>query len=113
MKDDDMVIVAAQTTAAAPSGQQPRHQAQASARSESGQDIESIRLQTLGNPRLMAEMRDIDGKLAESINDPEAFRRAFMNFETRKREAERERMLEIVSFENPGGDGGDGGKSDG
>jgi len=43
----------------------------------------------------MAEMKDIDENLAASINDPQAFQRAFVQFETRKRNAERERMMEI------------------
>ena len=59
-------------------------------------DSETIRLQVLGDPRLMEELRQSQPDLAAAVNDPAMFRHVFALMGQQRREAERAKQLEIV-----------------
>lgn len=59
-------------------------------------DAEMIRLQVLGDPRLMDELRRSQPQLAEAVSDPARFRREFEALEEQRKDAERQKQREIV-----------------
>ena len=59
-------------------------------------DSEMFRLQVLGDPRLMEELRQSQPELVSAVNDPVRFRHVFALLEQQRREAERAKQLEIV-----------------
>lgn len=61
-------------------------------------DAEMIRLQVLGDPRLMEELRRSNPELAGAVNDPGRFRQIFGLLDQQRREAERAKQLEIVGY---------------
>lgn len=63
-----------------------------------GRDSEMIRLQVLGDPRLMEELKSSQPELASAVNDPERFGQVFQLMEQRRAEAEKQKLREIVSF---------------
>lgn len=60
-------------------------------------DTEVIRLQVLGDPRLMEELRINQPELAGAINDPARFSHVFQLMDRQRREAEQQKDREIVS----------------
>lgn len=62
-----------------------------------GMDSEMIRLQVLGDPRLMNELRSSQPELAAAVNDPEKFGEVFQLMERQRAEAEKQKQREIVS----------------
>lgn len=77
------------------SQQNPRQQQQ---QQQVGQyDSEMIRLQVLGNPQLLENLRQSNAELADAVNDPERFHVLFRDMERRKQEAERQKQREIVT----------------
>lgn len=77
-----------------PYGQRPAQPRQ----TQGGQDPELIRLQVLGDPRLLGQLRDSQPDLAASVNDPERFAETFQRMEQQRAEADRQKQREIVSF---------------
>lgn len=59
-------------------------------------DAEMIRLQVLGDSRLIEELRQMNPELADAVNDPVRFRHAFESLERQKKEAEAAKQREIV-----------------
>ena len=59
-------------------------------------DAEMIRLQVLGDSRLIEELRHMNPELADAVNDPARFRQAFGSLERQRREAEAAKQREIV-----------------
>ena len=59
-------------------------------------DAEMIRLQVLGDPRLLEELRQNNPELAAAVGDPARFRHAFAALEQQRLEAERAKQREIV-----------------
>jgi DNA damage-inducible protein 1 len=107
MKDDDLVVVHHAPTASsasagpsrqtAPSPQQQQQRVEGRG-SQTGHDSEMIRLQVLGDPRLLQELRNSNPELAEAVNESARFAEAFRNLERKKAEAEGEKQREIVSI---------------
>jgi len=62
-----------------------------------GMDPEMIRLQVLGDPRLMNDLRSSQPELAAAVNDPEKFGEVFQLMERQRAEAEKQKQREIVS----------------
>lgn len=104
MKDDDMVVV--HTIAPRPQPQaRPQQlqqqqqmqmqQSQAQHQQHQEYDPEVIRLQLLANPQLQAQLRESNPELVDTMNDPAAFREAFVGMENDRREKEREKQREI------------------
>lgn len=62
-------------------------------------DSEMIRLQVLGDPRLMEELRQSQPEMVAAVNDPVRFRHLFELLEQQKREAERAKRLEIARLD--------------
>jgi DNA damage-inducible protein 1 len=98
-----MVVMHARGPAAAPatassSSAPARPQQQQQSQHQVGQyDSEMIRLQVLGNPQLMENLRQSNLELAEAVNNPERFHVLFRDMERKKQEAERQKQREIVS----------------
>lgn len=65
---------------------------------QGGQDPELIRLQILGDPRLMTQIRESQPELAEAVNDPERFGEVFRMMEQQRADADRQKQREIVCF---------------
>lgn len=62
-------------------------------------DSEMFRLQVLGDPRLMEELRQSQPELVSAVNDPVRFRHVFALLEQQRREAERAKQLEIARLD--------------
>ncbi|KAI9779244.1 MAG: DNA damage-inducible protein 1 [Geoglossum umbratile] len=61
----------------------------------SGPDPEMIRLQILGDPRSLTQIRNQYPDLAAAVDNSEQFRRVFQSMERQQAEAERNRQREI------------------
>lgn len=81
-----------------PYGRRPGQQGQ----HHGGQDPELIRLQVLGDPRLLSQIRESQPELAAAVNDPERFGEVFRMMEEQRAEADRQKQREIVSFRYEG-----------
>ncbi|KAF8426092.1 hypothetical protein BGX38DRAFT_1041753, partial [Terfezia claveryi] len=102
IKDNDMVVVHADPTSNnAPSGrgQQLQQQQQQMAPGSMEPDSEMIRLQVLGDPRLMEELRQSQPEMVAAVNDPVRFRHLFALLEQQRKEAERAKQLEIARLD--------------
>lgn len=70
--------------------------------SNSLQDTEMVRLQVLGDPSLMSELRQTQPNLADSVQDPQVFARELRRFEAQRSQAERKAEAEMQKLhENP------------
>lgn len=69
---------------------------------QSGQDPELIRLQVLGDPRLMNQITESQPELAAAVNDPEKFSEVFRAMEQQRAEADRQKQREIVCLRHGG-----------
>lgn len=65
---------------------------------QGGYDPELIRLQILGDPRLINQIRENQPELAEAVNDPGRFGEVFRAMEQQRVEADRQKQREIVCF---------------
>ena len=61
----------------------------------SGQDPEFLRLQALGDPRILQQIRTVNPELADAVQDPTRFKRVLeeMEKENEARDAEKQRKL--------------------
>ncbi|KAH0544323.1 hypothetical protein FGG08_001586 [Glutinoglossum americanum] len=80
--------------------QRPRSQGTSSSARGSGggiggPDPEVIRLQILGDPRMLSEIRAQNPELAAAVDDPGRFRNVFQSMQRQQAEAERNRQREI------------------
>lgn len=117
--NDDMIVLHYRGPAGTPGQQQhqqhqgaiqrsPAHPGASAARGnpnerrpepqQGGYDPELIRLQILGDPRLMNQIRENQPELAEAANDPAKFGEVFRAMEQQRAEADRQKQREIVSF---------------
>ncbi|KAI9865199.1 MAG: DNA damage-inducible protein 1 [Trichoglossum hirsutum] len=60
-----------------------------------GADPEMIRLQILGDPRMLTDLRNKNPDLAAAVDDSQRFRNVFQLMERQQAEAERSRQMEI------------------
>jgi len=81
--------------------QMQMQQSQAQHQQHQEYDPEVIRLQLLANPQLQAQLRESNPELVDAMNDPAAFREAFVGMENDRREKEREKQREIVTSPRP------------
>ncbi|KAK1927921.1 hypothetical protein DB88DRAFT_57183 [Papiliotrema laurentii] len=65
----------------------------------SDDDLERMRLQALGNPQLMEELRQRDPEMAEAVRSGTKFREEFMKQQIRLRQAQsqKDRMIEALN----------------
>lgn len=70
-----------------------------SASGRQGPDAETIRLQALGHPRILAQIRAASPDLAEAVSDPVRFREKLQQLQTQQinAEAERQRELDLLN----------------
>lgn len=59
------------------------------------QDTEMVRLQILGDPRLMTELKQTQPALAQAVNNPTDFARELQEVEQKRQTAEREKQVEM------------------
>ncbi|CAZ80380.1 unnamed protein product [Tuber melanosporum] len=97
--EGDMIVLhtrGSSSSSGSPGAASGQQQQQAGAiRRQSGMDSEMIRLQVLGDPRLMNELRNSQPELAAAANDPEKFGEVFQLMERQRAEAEKQKQREI------------------
>ena len=103
LKDGDMLAMLARQPAPQPQQQtqanRPRQQQQQQGQYADEQEIERTRLQILGNPSAVAQVREQRPALYEAINDSKRFKEVWMEMmrETHDREQERLEQMRILN----------------
>ena len=90
-------------SSAGPSRQQPAQRQQAQPPRTGVPDAETIRLQSVGNPEALAQLRAFSPELAEAIHDPARFKTTFdevMNAKKDFDKRQREREAEYIRLQN-------------
>lgn len=59
-------------------------------------DAEMIRLQALGQPRILAQIRSTNPELADAVSDPVRFRVVLQNMQRRQTEVEADKKRELA-----------------
>ena len=102
IREDDMVALlvrSPQGSSGRPSrpaqSGQTRGTAQ-SGRRQGGQDPELLRLQALGDPRVLQQIRSVNPELAGVVNDATRFRQVLENLETTHQDQEAEKQRELA-----------------
>lgn len=90
IRNNDMVLLLDRGSASS-SRQAGEQQNQPS----SMRDTEMVRLQVLGDPRLMYELKQTQPDLADAVHESERFATELQKFEARRAEAEREKQIEM------------------
>lgn len=104
IKEDDMLalLVGPRASSSGPSrpaqGGQTRGTAPASRR-QGGQDPEPLRLQALGDPRVLQQIRSLNPELANAVPDAARFRQLLehTNSTHQQKEAEKQRELALLN----------------
>ncbi len=99
-----MVLIKAKAaTPAGPSRQRPAQGQQSPAPQPGVPDAETIRLQSVGNPEALAQLRSFSPELAEAIHDPARFKSTFDEVMSARKDYEkrqREREAEYIRLQN-------------
>ena len=68
-------------------------------RRQGGQDPELLRLQALGDPRVLQQIRSVNPELASVVQDPARFRQVLQNMErtTQEQEAQKHREMALLN----------------
>lgn len=92
--DGDMISVVPRQAAPPAASTRPSTQPQRASTSQAGGDLgaeaETVRLQALGDPRIMQQIRNANAPLAEAINDPPRFAQLWLAL----RDSQREHAME-------------------
>lgn len=77
-------------------GGQPSNRGPPPRRREHQADVETIRLQALGAPEVLASIRSQHPELADAVNDPDRFQQAWQNMQRHQRDTEAEKQQELA-----------------